>query len=83
MSGGTFDHEDWIIGKIADQLRDEIESAENEERYSPAVMAAMRDGLRYIRKAHAYIHRIDWLLAGDDGEETFLKRLEYDLKAIS
>jgi hypothetical protein len=82
MSGGTFDHEDWIIGKIADQLRDEIEAAENEGRYSPAAMRAMRDGLRCIRKAHVYIHRIDWLVAGDDGDATFLNRLEDDLSRI-
>jgi hypothetical protein len=28
------------------------------------------------------MQRMDWLLSGDDGEESFLKRLDEDLKKL-
>lgn len=46
----------------------------------------MRNGLAILRAAAIYAHRIDYLLSGDDGEETFLKRLKEELanmRAIS
>ena len=36
MSGGTFDHQDYIIGQLADNLRDIIEEAENEKKIGRA-----------------------------------------------
>lgn len=33
-----------------------------------------------IKKAKIYLDRIDWLLAGDDGEDSFLKRIVEDLE---
>ena len=35
-----------------------------------------------VRIAQIYIQRMDWLLSGDDGEESFLSRLEENLKKI-
>jgi hypothetical protein len=32
--------------------------------------------------AQVYAHRVDWLLSGDDGEESFLRRLAEDLKNL-
>ncbi len=36
-----------------------------------------------FRKAAVYAQRVDWLLSGDDSEETFMQRLFDDLKDIS
>ena len=51
-------------------------------QYSEQVVEGFRRGAIYIRLAEIYMQRIDWLLSGDDGEESFLRRLEDDLKAL-
>ena len=35
-----------------------------------------------MKKAAIYAQRIDWLVSGDDSEESFHARLKRDLKAI-
>ena len=42
----------------------------------------MNDAVKALRKAAIYAQRIDWFLSGDDGEETFKKRLAEDLKKL-
>ena len=46
------------------------------------VIEKFKEGYNLLRKAYVYAQRIDWLLSGDDGEETFLIRLENDLKEL-
>jgi hypothetical protein len=40
-------------------------------------------GLEILKNAFVYTQRIDWLLSGDDSEESFHQRLKEDLKNIS
>jgi hypothetical protein len=82
MSGGTFDHQDWVVSQLADQVRDIIESAENKNQYSEETMAVLLQAKKHLRLAAVYIHRIDWLVAGDDGEDTFHVRLQQDIEDI-
>jgi hypothetical protein len=51
-------------------------------KYPDEVIQKFKEGLRIIRLAEIYAHRIDWLISGDDGEETFLKRLEGDINRL-
>jgi len=51
--------------------------------YSDEIINEFKNGINAIRKAYVYIQRIDWLLSGDDGEESFLKRLKDDLITIN
>jgi hypothetical protein len=30
-----------------------------------------------------YAHRVDWLVSGDDGEESFMKRFDEDLNKLN
>jgi hypothetical protein len=48
-------------------------------KYPDEVIEKFKEGLDMLRKAEIYAQRIDWLLSGDDGEESFLKRLREDL----
>lgn len=51
--------------------------------YSPEVVALIRDeALPVIRKALVYLNRIDYLFAGDDGEDSFLKRTKQEIKKL-
>jgi hypothetical protein len=48
-------------------------------KYPDDVIEKMKEGVEILKKAEIYAQRIDWLLSGDDGEESFLSRLEEDL----
>ena len=39
-----------------------------------------KDAIRFLEIANIYIHRIDWLVSGEDNETEFHKRLAEDLK---
>ena len=49
-------------------------------KYSDEVLEEFKKGADIINKAQIYLQRIDWLLSGDDGEESFIRRLKEDLK---
>lgn len=93
MSGGHFDYHQYRIREIADSVEDiirkngkkkeyEIKNSWEDEyyyEYPPEVINKMKEGLDILRKAEIYAQRIDWLVSGDDGPETFLERLKEDL----
>jgi hypothetical protein len=49
---------------------------------SPETLQEFKSGLVALKLAAAYAQRIDWLLSGDDGEESFHRRLQEDLKQV-
>jgi hypothetical protein len=51
-------------------------------KYPDEVIEKFKIGLEFIQKAQIYMHRIDWLLSGDDGNDSFLRRLEEDLNKL-
>lgn len=51
-------------------------------KYSDEVIEEFKKSLDIIKKAQIYAQRIDWLLSGDDSEETFLTRLKEDLDGM-
>ena len=93
MSGGHFDYNQHRIRDIADSVEDiirkngkkkdyKIESSWESEyyyEYPPEVIEKFKEGLEILKKAAIYAQRIDWLVSGDDGDETFLERLKEDL----
>jgi TFIIF-interacting CTD phosphatase-like protein len=46
-------------------------------------MDEFKKGYEILRKAEIYAQRMDWYLAGDDGEDSFLERLEDELDILS
>jgi len=48
--------------------------------YPEEVILQFKTAVALLRITEIYVHRIDYLLSGDDGEETFLNRLKEDLK---
>lgn len=81
MSGGAFNYEDYHINGIATQIEELIRDNEDKSEYSEATIQRFREAVKLLREAGVYVHRIDWLVSGDDGEESFHKRLERDLAA--
>ena len=50
---------------------------------SEEVLNEFRKGLKILRQAFVYAKRIDYLLSGDDGDESFLEHLKQELEALS
>jgi len=51
-------------------------------KYSDEIIEKFKEGLKHIELAQIYMQRLDWLLSGDDGDESFMSRLEEDLKKL-
>jgi hypothetical protein len=92
MSGGHFEYKQWEIGNIADEVEQLILDNDSEEldrygdrkgcHFSEETMLEFRTALRLLRAAHVYAQRIDWLVSGDDGEDSFHQRLKNDLEKL-
>lgn len=48
-------------------------------KYSEKVIKEFKKALKVIKKSNIYIGRLDYLLSGDDSEESFLERLNKEL----
>ena len=77
MSGGTFQFNQYKISEIADDLEEIIYN--NDGEYSRGTIEEFKIAVRYLKLAAIYAHRIDYLIACDDGEETFHERLGEEL----
>ncbi len=50
--------------------------------YSKETQEEFKKAVEYLKLSYVYAQRIDWLLSGDDGEETFHKRLKEELNKL-
>lgn len=57
-------------------------SVPNKYGYNKYTIASFKDGLKFLKLAAIYAQRIDWLMSGDDVEESFQKRLREDLEKL-
>lgn len=65
--------------RIAEHYYDEDGNEIYYQDYEPETIEEFRKAIKVLREAAVYAQRIDWLLSGDDGEETFHKRLKEEL----
>jgi hypothetical protein len=52
-------------------------------KYPDEIIEEFKRGARIIAEAEVYMQRIDWLWSGDDGNESFLRRLKDDLQKLN
>jgi hypothetical protein len=93
MSGGHFNYKQHSLLDMADDIGGFIlnnDSTEKNEfgdnignRYSPETIAEFEKAVKALKMAYVYAQRIDWLLSGDDGEDSFHRRLQAQLKEAS
>ncbi len=76
MSGGYFNYSQYYCSDIADEIEQYIESMDDEEReyYGVEIIERFELTVQYLRNAGAMAQRVDWLISGDDGPESFMKR---------
>ena len=80
MSGGHFNYTQYYLNDILDEIKNIIK--DNPYQYSSKTIKKMKETVKTIEKAKIYITRIDYLISGDDGEDTFHKRIKEDIKNI-
>lgn len=93
MSGGQFNYDQYKIGQIADEIEQLVIDNDSTEEdgfgsqkgsfYSEETIVQFKNGIVLLKLAQAYAQRIDWLVSGDDGEESFHQRLKDDLDKLS
>ena len=80
MSGGAFDYVQFRLQHEAiDELKRIINENVNDKKYSDEKIEKFKIGLNSLELALIYLNRIDWLVSGDDSENTFHQRLSEDL----
>ena len=92
MSGGHFNYKQHTLLDMADDIGSAIltnDSTEKDEwgysigrQYSPETIAEFEVAVKALKTGYVYAQRIDWLLSGDDGEDSFHKRLQAQLKEL-
>jgi len=93
MSGGHFNYRQHTLLDMADDIGSQIltnDSTEKDEwgnnigsHYTPETIAEFEVAVKALKLAYVYAQRIDWLLSGDDGEDSFHKRLQAQLKELT
>jgi hypothetical protein len=92
MSGGHFQYQQFQISQIADKIEQLIFYNDSDERdkygdikgkcYASETIAEFKKAVKTLRAAYVYAQRIDWLVSCDDGEESFHRRLQDELKKV-
>ena len=93
MSGGHFDYQQYRALDIAAMIDELI--AFNEDTsldefgsprgrgYSAATIARFKEASATLRRAAVMAQRVDWLVSGDDGEDSFHKRWDEEMGGLS
>lgn len=83
MSGGHFYYSQYRINDAIEQLEKDLSDSNS---YANSMEQDIRDSLALclsrLKEASIRLHRADWLLSGDDGEESYRRRLAADLEAM-
>ena len=79
----------WVKDKHTEQVYkikhftyEEYEDGKYYPDYSDETIKEFENAIDILCKASVYVHRIDWFLSGDDGEESFHLRLKEELDKL-
>jgi len=53
------------------------------DTYEGKIKERFEEAVKILKQAEVYAQRIDWYLSGDDGEDSFLRRLKDDLDKLN
>lgn len=89
MSGGHFNYKQHEIRDIAEEIDEIIANNDITEKdrygdpighgYSPEVIERFKEAVLTLRRATVMAQRVDWLVSGDDGPDSFMERWDEDL----
>jgi hypothetical protein len=89
MSGGHFNYIQYKLEDIAEELENIIVENDSDElneygdrigkNYSEETIDELMNAIVFLELCEIYIQRIDYLLSGDDGEDSFHSNLRKDI----
>lgn len=78
MSGGHWDYVQYRLDNLIEEIYEDMESDYVKEC---GVQRELELTVHYLNLSRIYLNRLDWLISGDDGDETFNERLKSDLNS--
>jgi len=78
MSGGHYNGMEYRILMVADDIANDLKRYGHE--YSKEIVSKIGETEHCLRRASEMLLRVDYLISGDDDDETFLKRLENEVR---
>jgi hypothetical protein len=92
MSGGHFDYAQYRIEDIAKEIDKLIANNDNPELdsfkcpigtfYPDNIIEKFKDARNTLRLAAAMAQRVDYLVSGDDGESSFIRRWKEEVDIL-
>ena len=86
MGGGYFNYENYRMNDVARAIEELIignDTSEYHGGYGPQTLERFQEAIDLIKRADHIVHRIDWLVSGDDSEERFHERLNKQLEELN
>lgn len=86
MSGGAFDYRQYQVRDLADDIRRAIAGNGQEgshgrnAEYPPDIIERFEEAAYNLERAAEMAQRVDWLLSGDDGEKSFRRRWDKEVR---
>ena len=90
MSGGYFEYAQYRFEDVAaeiDRLISRNNSVVKDEwgndigyHFPSGIIERFKEAAHTIRRAEEMVHRIDWLVSEDDGEEEFMSRWDEEVR---
>ena len=90
MSGGHFQYRQFQIEEIARGIDEIIESNDDEttnewgdkkgKGFPPEIIDRFKEASHTLRQAAEMAQRIDWLVSGADGEDSFMRRWNEEVR---
>lgn len=86
MSGGTTSSIHYLLSEdielIEHHINQEWWAQYDDVYYSDKVINQLKESVNIIKQAQIHLRRIDYLISGDDSEESFITRLNEDLQKL-
>lgn len=92
MSGGHFDYQQYRIEEIAEEVEQLIRTNDDTSldefgqeiglQYSAETITKFKEAYSLLKQASFMAQRIDWLVSGDDGEDSFHERWQDELNKL-
>ena len=82
MSGGHFEYNNYILDRIADDIEVIVDNNDVENDYGyktdypPEIIEIFRLATMDLRRLSKNVHHIDYLISGDYGEDTFMRKMK-------
>ena len=80
MSGGSMNYFAFTFDEPLAIISKEIKWGKN--KWSPETLLEFQNAVNYLKLAQIYSRRVEWLLSGDYGDDSFLESIKEELEVL-